>query len=675
MRRATPLKKTSVDPAREVEISFQLKYTECDLAEERFENHPVLQLFYSNHFIRSRAGGGVLSIPLDEHHLNKVYSGKLKATLSRKHTGIPERAAIGIDSYALHREKHGHPCFVNVGTTHAYMGDLVREVKANGYYDHQHDLLMRTTIFGGGEQVKKGIIEFKVTKIELGPSVNGLDTTASPLSAPVAQIESELTTYIQTTMNFEMQLPDLLDGTSRIRAPMDVSQVGIESTGGAFLPIAAFAMIEVPESNPDYFRNSFENILKRRRMHRSAFKGLSDHEKCRMMGLLVSYGIQSFDYIGDSVEKTNRHNRFIERIQEGTEEFSNIWTSLAGDCEDSAMGIYTQLKAFQKARFDQKTDPELVEMQHIASEYSPFLTLAVVHGQKIGDHEGRGAHMYLPLLPKHQVRACLERTAAGRQLLARSKPAAPRQLNPFMGKEADSVEDLMQRRPALFCEGTGHIDPLGYDDPIFDQRKYVAMNLPSMEGFKKEIPHQERAPSSFYLANLLGVNADFIEEGINVGAFVYGTVNPQYDPNDASNAHEMCRGVLYTDMLKGSEKMAFMPQPIMAASTMSIIREANALNPPARPLILDKSKPMAGEDCHPVLESFVRHVKSLGRVGKRHPSMPSVDVFIRPAQLDDHIVSMMQQDATSAPRLVDADYVKEMVTNHIYLYRLQLFIQ
>jgi hypothetical protein len=215
---------------------------------------------------------------------------------------------------------------------------------------------------------------------------------------------------------------------------------------------------------------------------------------------------------------------------------------------------------------------------------------------------------------------------------------------------------------------------LGYDDPIFDQRKYAAMNLPAFNEFKKEIPHKERAPSSFYLANLLGVNADFIEEGINVGAFVYGTVNPQYDPHDASQSFEMCRGVLYTDMLSGSEKMAFMPQPAMAASTMKIIKEANSLNPPPRPLILDSSKPMAGEEHHPVLDAFVQHVKSLKR-GKRHPSMPSVDVFIRPAQLNEQQIAAMQQDANNATRLIDAEYVKEMVTNHIYMYRLQLFIQ
>jgi len=673
LSRQKPLKQDGTfDPARAVEIDFQLKYVECDLAEERFENHPVLELFYSKHFIRSRAQGGVLSIPLDEHHLSNVYNGTLKSTLSRKHQGIPAHSAIGIDSFALHREKHGHPCFVNVGTTHAYMGDIVREYQQKGAYDHQHDLVMRTTIMGVGEQIKKGTIEFKVTSLRMGPSVGAVDASPSPLSAPVEQIETELTTYVQSSMNAEMQLPDLLDGTSRIRAPMDVSQVGIESTGNAFLPIAAFAMIEVPETNANYFRNALDNVMKRRRTTRASFKALNIHEKCRIMGLLVSYGVQSFDYIGDSVETTNRHNKFVERLQRGTEEFSNIWTSLAGDCEDMAMGIYTQLKAFQKARFDPRKDADLVELQHIASQYSPFLTLSVVHGQKIGDHEGRGAHMYLPLLPKTQVREALSRTASGRQLLARAKPAPmPSALHPFVnGNVAVASPNEM---PPLFCEGTGHIDPLGYDDPIFDERKYVATQMPAFAEFKKEIPHRERAPSSFYLANLLGVNADYIEQGINVGAFVFGTVNPKYDARNPSQAFEMCRGSLFTDMLSASDKMAFMPQPIMAKSTMRIIREANALNPPPRPLILDETQPMAGDDKHPVLEAFVKHVKSLNR-GPRHVTQ-SVDVFIRPAQLNTQQMSGMQHDANNAKRLVDAQYVREMVTNSIYMYRLQLFIQ
>jgi hypothetical protein len=663
------MKQRPLDRAREVEISFDIKYLECDLAEERFESHPVLQLYFSNHFIRSQATGGVLSIPLDEHHLNKTYSGKLKATLSRDYAGIPTKSAIGMATWAVHREDNGHPCYVNVGTSHAYMGNILPEVNLKGTYDHSHDLLMRTTVINGGTQIKKGVIEFRVTGITTGTAVSQTEMVKSFLEAPAAEIESTLTQYIQTTMNFESQLPDLLTGTERIRAPMDISQSGTESTGEAFLPIAAFAMIEVPEANDHFFRNAFQVTMARRRLTPGNFHDLDDHEKCRIMGLMVSFGVQSFDYIGDSVEKTNRHEAFRQRIKDGTEEFSNIWASLAGDCEDSAMGIYTTLKAFIATKFDKQRDPELVELQTIAAEYTPFLTLAVVHGQKIGDTEGRGAHMYLPLLPRHQVNEALARTNAGRALLKRTQPVAPDQVPRIMG----NAHQQPKVRPPLFCEGTGHIDPLGYKDPLYEQRKYCAMHMPHFNGLKKEIPHEERAPSSFYLANLLGVNSDMINQGINTGAYIYGTVNEKHNPADPSNQHEMVRGVLYTDMLCDSDKMALMPQPSMSAQMMGIIKEANSLRPPPRPLVLDPNQPMAGDMPYAPLESFVKAVKSMKRSGNK--ARGSVDCFIRPTQITQELIGGMIEDAHNAQGLFDAEYVKEMVTNSICIYRLQLFIQ
>lgn len=661
----------SNDPARQVNIHFDLKYVECDLAEERFENHPVVEVFLSGHFNRSAAMGGMISIPLDEHRLNNVYSGTLRGSLKRSHNkGIPIKSAIGIKSFAQHLDAHGHPVYVNVGTTHAYMGDIMQEQEKGGY-DHQLDLMMRTTIVGVGQQIKKGTIELYIKKVEMGPSVMGLDHSNSPLQAPVSDIEKELTDYIKSTLQIESQLPDVIPDMSRIRAPMDISQVGIESTGNAFLPIAAFAMDEVPESNPEFFRNAVSTVLARKNMTRSHISNMPPHEKARTMGLLICYGVQSFGYVGDSVEKTNRHNRFIQRLSEGTEEFSNIWTSLFGDCEDSAKGIHSTLKAFVHCRFDSRKDLDLIELQQIAADYTPILTLAVVHGQKVGDHEGVGAHMYLPMLPSYQVKEGLSKTESGRRMLERMRPA---ERSRFVSSEARSEERarLIRNRPPLFCEGTGHIDPLGYKDPILDKRKYVATQMGAFTWAKQQIPHEEQGPSTFYFIDVSGVSSKFVDEGLNVGGFWFGTVNKSYNPSDPQNAHEMVRGLRYVDRLKDSENLALMPQPFMSSRLMSIIREANKLNPPPRPLVLDPQGNM-GPKNNAYLDALVEHVEGLGR--DAHGAGDPVHLYILPSQLNPHEIQSMMQCATQSSRLVDLNYTKEQVTNSIYHYRVSLYIK
>lgn len=668
------------DPARSVEIDFRIRYVECDLAEERFENHPILQAFLSRHFVRSRKDGGIITIPLDEHHLNKVYSGTLKGELSRDYDGIPLMSAIGLDSYAIHREDHGHPCYVNVGTSHAYMGRIVKEVQETGAYDHTHDLLMRTTIIGGGEQIKKGTIELAVTNVRLGHAVKPFESIQSPLEGAIENVENDLMAYIQKSMQYESQLPELLDRTERIRAPMDISQAGIECTGGAFLPVAAFSMIEVPEANVHFFRNGLEQVLKRRNLELHHFKSFDNHEKCRTMAQLISYGVQSFDYIGDSVEKTNRHEQFRQRVQQGTEEFSNIWTSLAGDCEDSALGIYTAYKALLKTKFDQQKDPELLELQSIAGNYIPLLTLAVVHGQKIGDQEGRGAHMYLPLLPRHQFLEAMSRTRDGRNFLKRLRPAeTPAGGVPLMRRVGSDTaaaaapphSTVRRDWPPMSAEGTGHTDPIGRKDPLLAQRKYIGTKFPAIRALgKMEIPREEGAPSNFYLAIMTGNTAEFIDQGIPCGTFIYGTVN---NNNAEGGCADMVRGTLFTDMMNDHENMAMMPYPMMPKSTMRIIKEANALRPPPRPLILDPAEPLVcGPEKHPLLERFVEAVDSFGRRGGGGAG--SVDVFIRPAHLDESLINAAIDEAGQASKLYAASYTRELVTNSICVYRLQLFV-
>jgi hypothetical protein len=683
------------DPTRAIKLHYEVRYTECDLADKRIESQPVLQMFFSNHCDRSIETGGVVNIKLDEDAVGaaKVYKGTLIGTLRREHSGIPSTAAIGLASYAVHRNDNGYACYVNVGTSHAYLSDIISEASA-GSYDHAHDLVMRTVVVSGLEPVKKGTINLRVTKVELGGGLgNGSAVSSCLIRSDPAAAEAVVSNYIKACMELESALPDLLHNTERIRAPFDLSQVGIESTGQTFLPVAAFAIVETPHANDEYFYNAYERVMARRHLPLTAWHDFDAKEKARTMAQIVCYAVQSFDYIGDAVETTNRRanpsgmggGRF-ERNHVGTDEFSSILSMLSGDCEDGAYGIYATLKAFIATPFPEEhprykaLGAPLMEMQSLAANhYTYFMTLSVVHGAKIGDQEGWGAHMYGIMVPNEVVARGLEKTNGGQRLLQRMQPAvapvnaASAEFTPT-GPTASAVG-----LPFLFCEGTGRIDPIGYHDPILDHRRYIGMNMHSVAGIKKEIPHEEQGPSPFYYANLFGISGEWFERGINVGGFVFGTVP---SPRSGDGTHGggsgtlPLRGALFTDMLQCKDNLAIVPQPFIPEATMSVMREATALFPPPRPLVLDRSRPLAGKERDPQWDRFVKAVQGFQRDGPRPVQhYPSVDLFVRPHQYNEQVINAMIGDAAHMDRIYDASYEVEHITNTVYTYRVRLWIK
>ena len=652
--------------SRLFKLDYTIKYVECDLAEKRIESKPVLQIFLSNHFVRNAQTGGVVNIHLDEDNLERVYKGSLIGTLDWKHNDISPMAAIGLNSYAIHRNDYGYACYVNVGTSNARIGSIMQDIKVKGRYDHTHDLMMRTVVVAGLAPVKKGIIELCIDRVELGPAVS-LSRAASCLQAPAEQIEQSVASYIGTCMELESSMPDLLPNTERIRAPYDLSQSGIESTGQTFLPVAAFAMQETPEANEEYFQNAFERVMARRNMKMTDYHDFDVKEKCRTMAMILGYAVQSFDYIGDAVELSRRPppggrakgQSLILRQHVGTDEFAQITNTLSGDCEDGACGIGATLKAFIVPAFE---SPQLREMQAYArSHYTYMMTLSVVHGAKIGDQEGWGAHMYGLLVPNEMMQTGLDKTNLGKAFKQQLEPAVE-PIGPSASGGGGSEEGSV---PFMFCEGTGKIDPIGYKDPILDKRKYIAMNMHSVAGFKKEIPHEEFGPSPFYYANLFAITSSFFDQGIHVGGFIFGTEMPD---------KTIRRGALYTDMLQQKSNVAIIPQPNIPEQTMQIMQEATALFPPPRALILDKSKPLAGKEKDPLWDKFVTTIKSFQRVGPDPRFHPSVDCFVRPHQYNETVVNMMIGEAAQMERLYDAAYEVEHITNDVYTYRVRLWV-
>ncbi len=654
------------DVARKVQLDFTLTYVECDLADKRIESMPVIKMFFSKQFVRDVKTGGIVHIHLDEDHLNTHYSGSIVATLDRKHALLPAMSGIGICSYAVHRNDNGSSCYVNTGTTHIFTGDILQEIATRGFYDHNHDLMMKTVVVSGMQPVKKGVIEMCINKIHLGTDVKQEIGISSMLREPLANIEGNVNDYIQSCMSIETALPDLLPNTERVRAPMDISEVGAEFTGGAFLPVAAYAMREPPVSNAEYWENAFQVIMARRNMTAADYHDMDDFEKIRTMGQMLCYAVQTFDYIGDAIELGNRRKGpALKRHHVGNEEFASIWDTLADDCEGGATGIYESYLANKYTEFDQIKHKHLIEMRELLTDYVPMSTLAIVHGAKIGDHEGFGAHMYMLMLPRHYVDSGLQRTHLGRKLLERLEPAvAP------VGVAYTQLS--RETRPAMFFEGTGLIDCVGFKDPLYEQYKYIGMNMQSTDAFKKRIPHEQYAPSPFYYANLFAITEKYVSEGVNMGGLILGTVNPDHDPRDQANSHEMLRGSLYTDMLACKDNLAIMPQPEIPESTMQLIEQAIAFCVPPRAHVLDKSMPLAGKS-NPLWDKYVSAVASFGRT-QGNKAVGSVDLIVRPHQFNESVINHMISESAQLDRIWAAEYVVEHITNSIYNYRIKLFV-
>lgn len=656
-----------LDVPRALRLKLQIRYAECNLAPRVIENHPMLQVFLGSQFVRDLETGGVINIKLNEDDLTQTYEHTLVGTLKREHREIPAMCAIGLNSYAVHRNDFNHKCYVNVGTSYALLSDVLRDIKAKGVYDRDHALMMHTVVVTGNEPVRKGIINLRITEAEVGPAL--VAAVKSFIAAPAVgalqgnaeQVAATLNAYIESTVALEQSLPDTLPRTDRMHAFMDISETGAQMLGapGLFLPVAAFAMIETPRGNEGFFLEAYKRVMARRGYSLGAWHDFDTKEKARTWALVMCDAVQTFDYIGDAVELSSRMERIMQRRHVGNEEFSLIWNSLAGDCEDGEHGITATCKAF--AAIGNLQHPDLREMQRIQAEYIKLGTLSVVHGAKIGDEEGFGAHMYLPMMPRAQFMAALCRTPQGRVFAERVLPATP-----FVGD--DPVADAWKRElPFLFGEGTGRIDPLGRHDSIMEQRRYIATQMPSVAGFKKEIPREEGAPSSFYYANLLGITDQFMEQnGVPVAGFIFCQVG-----KDGA----LTRGCLFEDLVNGRDNVALLPQPPVPQPVMAMIGEAVALRPPARPLEFHADRKVAGPARDPHWDRYVAAVKGMKRAAPKVPPAEPVDMVVRPHQYSEATMQQMIYETQQLDRIYDASYEVEHVTNDIYHYRVKLWVK
>lgn len=652
-RKLQPLR----DPARAVHLHFEVRLAENDLAPENLEGHPVADLFFSGHFERAAETGGVVNVHMDDEDPRHVYVGGMAASLLRENRYLPSTAAIGCYLYAVHRNDRGNPCYVEIGTAHASLMQVMQEIRVHGAYRRPLDLRIRPVVMGGMEPIRKAVLDFCVRDVVLGPKVLP-DPHPHPLAIelPTQRVEQCLVDYVGATMQEEQAIPDTWPRTDRMRAPCDLSPAGIESTGSAFLPVAAFAAVPTPRANEAYFLNALDRVLARRDLKMESYLEMAPHDQARSVAMVCTYGVQTFDYISDTIETSNRrmsmdYNARHRRID--TDSFSNIWRTCSGDCEDGCRGIQCVLRALIAVK---SANPIVQHMQAVAKKYIVVQMLTVVHGAKVGDEtEAYGAHLCDVFLPIAVAERMLAHTQAGRALLRRAQPARPPAVV-LVGDDAAEAE-----LPVMVGEGTGVIDPLGVDvDDAADARQYVANGMPAAEVFKREVPHIRGQPSSFYHGFLLAITDHWLAHG--VGALVVGTpVRGQ--------THEMTRGALFTDVMAGRvDRVALMPQTRMPAQVAQICEEANKLAPPTRPLELAPREPQRVA----LLDAFCDGVRAFGRTAEGKTQ--TVDLMTRAHQYDADRIQQLLREAAAMPRLYKATYEEERITQDITSHRIRLWI-
>jgi hypothetical protein len=427
--------------------------------------------------------------------------------------------------------------------------------------------------------------------------------------------------------------------------------------------------------NVDFFQNAAERqMIRVGQSLKNDYATLDMARKAELMSEMFVYAAQSFDYISDTVDRSNRMKDRVydPRLREGMEDFFSLGVTLSGDCEDGGSLNDSMKKAFVRLEIDPRKNPELHEMQRIAQCYVSFLTLATVHGAKAEDNtEHIGAHMYVHWLPKDYVKRILQSNVVGRDAAARLP-----------------LDCEFTGLPVLFGEGTGRIRTLGTGpdtisahfktaaaaghispdhpscfDPLINARRYIGANMRTKGGLKTEIPHARGEESGFYLGILLFVTSDFIDCGHSLGSFTMCQIQPD---------GQFTRGAKFVDIINSRDNVSLIPCRPLTTPIMKVIKEATAIRVPPRPFVLDKSKPMEGLEVHPLLEKLKSSIGSLKRKGES--PYGSVDLFMRPHHFNAASIDMMIADLTRLRHVWKVDYELEHITTNVCNYRLMLYV-
>ncbi len=676
--------------ANEVTIGFEIQYIDCELAAESVESKPRLKTFVDGHFIRS--DNSIIDMDLDEHDLSKVYKGTLQA--SALGSVVPDNARIGFASYAMVCNDGGGKNYVRVGSAFLPISEVTAHCKTSEYmFEKELPLVIETTRMFGGPPVEKGKILFRVTSLSTGSNVKFARTLECNISDSVAS-SGNITRVLEARSEFVASFGDTFPGTQRVRMPMNLSTSGFYLTTDSPLPVESFVMLEGMHMNVDYFQNTFELVMKQRGLNATIdFDNMPLPRKAEIMADMMTFVVQSYQYVPDSFERSSRQNGpYNTAGHVATDDWNNA-LSIKGngghDCEDLDKGAEETAGAFRLAMveasplrhahasfndhsIDKKRYPQLHLLQRIMRNYVTWSTLATVHGAKAEDKaEHLGAHMYGLYTPIRQCRKALQNNPRGRDLLARVELTG------------DMIDEPL---PTLFGEGTGRVRSLGTGpiailkdavrsatvagvvkdhphsfDPLINERRYASIKMTSSRRIgKMELPHDMGGKSTFYHGNLELATPFFLQQ--RVGHFICGNIDPE--------TKEITRGVPFIDIINQENNFAIIPLPELSQDIMVVMQEALTLREPAPAYLFDKTKPMSGTKVHPELEKLKLATK--GRTGMA-PHGP-IDKILMADDVTAANVKAIARDIQQMDACFKVEYDLQQITNDMHRYRIMFYL-
>jgi len=553
---------------------------------------------------------------------------KITAVLPGRYNGkIPQTASIVLSGWALRPNDKNEQCLMDIGTNHLALSKLV---------DNKNKKIDVPIQMHTVNNYEKAVVRVTVHEVNLG----GVEIVNYRF------VGDGIVDYVKATFDREKEMKDTIPGTSNMRVPYDYSESGIELTGGVPLPALGYVMSETPVSNHEFWQNDFETVLARDDLDPHEFDRLNIQGKARIMALMVCYVAQYLDYISDTVDRNKLNQTYVAQLVQGCENFGDSLATWSGDCEDLGTGILQTYNSFVSAKFDKTS--ALFELQSIAKQYISILSLDVVNGAKVSDENApKGAHMNVNLVPIAEYRKWMRKTPEGRILDEKLAPLYPKKINTEL--------------PFMVGEGTGKLEPLGYDNPMLPVMGYV-YRLSALSSFKKPIPRSRTDAGQFLLGSLAGFTDYYLRRGLTIGSMWYIQTDSKGD---------ITRGAKYNDMINDRSDVGILMHQPIPRPTMMVMQEATFFRDPPHPLILTKKNKFKADNEH--LDYLVRSVREFGNESKAQPHL-YVPVYVRAKQVTKSLISGLVAQISGLTHICKVEYRLERITDAIAGYEVRFFI-
>lgn len=626
----------------ETAITFTLTHTVSHLSDN--EKYPVVECYLDSRWERES-----VEVQLTR---KKSQSVTVHGTLAREITSLPPTAGIGFASFAWRPNECGNMCKMDAGTTEVYFSEILRGLKESkdGSFTVDLELTMNTV-----QYYKKGTIRVSFT----ADGLHGLPATVYDTVS--AHIGEQLTEYVNTNMQIEQGMEELMEGTESMRIPYNFSEVGMKCTNGAPLPAASYVLAEIPKTNDLFWENAYKVCMRRIGMKPEEWNRLSLVGKADMACKVVCYLPQYLDYIGDTIDKNAPGKSYQRSLVIPCENFGDALATVSGDCEDLAGAIGQLKNALCRHSFSQRSEyyKQLTEIQSIMHQYMNPLSLDVVRGAQVNHVAQLGAHMNDNFIPIELFERWSNPKPRSGEGLDNGAPRGGGKDSVFPQSQSPSATGLGY--PFMIGEGTGMYIPYG-STPLATSlapvARYVFSNSPSMEGFKKPLEHKPKEIGSFFIGSLVGMTDYYYQKGANAPMSFWYTTNGK-------------RGATYDDMINHPERVCIKMQPTIGTQLMKHVEEAIKLRVPPKPVTLTEAGIKHQKNKH--LDRVCAAINGM----KRSPGSETnrVAAYVRPHQIGVRVADAMINDFSRLERVWKLEYRTEPITDAIWGFELLIYVK